>query len=149
MPGMIISSRIDTATGRETAGLSTGGADHFLLKNTSIISQYSGTGSVFNGAAAAGEVGRTGDLTQFGIPYGDVILTKTGAVAISTVTWGIANGLVFFSISALTSTDTINITAENPNNSVIVGNIYYRNNGGAPVNAAITGPAFITLYRGD
>jgi hypothetical protein len=128
---------------------STAGARNVFLKNAAIISQGLGDGGVFNFSAAAGEVGRTGDLTQFGFPYGDVMLTKTGTTAIATVTWGVGtNGMVFFSISALNAADAINITAENSNGSVITGNIYYRSNGGAPVNAAIAAPAFITLYNG-
>lgn len=129
----------------------TGGSRHVLIKNASIISQGSGDGGSINFSAApgTGEIANLGDLTPFGLPYSNVLVTKTGTTAIATATWGVAtSGMLFIAISALNALDAINITGVTPTGNTVVGNIYYRNNGGAPANAAITAAAFITLYIG-
>jgi hypothetical protein len=128
--------------------ISTSGVPHVLLKNTSIVMQGIGDGGIFNFSAASGEVGRTGDLSIFGLPYGDVLLTKTGTTAIATVTWAVGSGgLVVFDITALNAADAINITAENTNGSPMT-NILYRTAAGAISRAALNAATMVTLYNG-
>lgn len=143
----------DSVTNAPVAQKSTNGAGNVLVKNASLVTQGIGAGGVINFSAASGEVGHLGDLTIYGLPYGDVMITKTGANAVAAVLWGIAtNGMIFLSITALNALDSLNITAKNSNGDTITGNILYRLNGGAPISAAISAPAapaFITLYTGQ
>lgn len=143
-----IRAAISALTGNPEDLLSSNGAAHVFVKNTSIIQQGYGTGGVINFSAASGEIGRLGDLTQFGLPYGDVLVTKTGATAIATITWGIGSGgLLVLDITAINAADAINITAENPNGNTMT-NILYRTAAGVISRAAITAPTMITLYNG-
>lgn len=128
--------------------IGTSGSSHVLLKNTAIITEGVGTGGTINFSAASGEIARLGDVTLYGLPYGDVIVTKTGTAATASFKWGVATGgLLVMDITAINAADALNITAETPNGDVLT-NILYRTAAGAISRAAISAATMITLYNG-
>lgn len=109
MAGITQTSQIDSTTNQPTAQKSTAGVAHTYIKNNDVLPPQSiSTQFTFSGTVAA--LGQTTDISGYGVPLKNLVVTKSAGVNTGTLTITVnGDGTVLINITALNA-ETIAIT---------------------------------------
>ena len=129
----------------------TSGAAHVSIQNTAVTLQYPATGDTIAIAAGATRTQSLGDLTAYGLPFGDVILTAAGTTDVYSGAWAAGNGVLYLQVLATGTTDALSVSVKNVNLTAMAGPFGLVTSVGDVITAhpaATTTTTLYTLYTG-